>query len=109
MRADGYFGSAGGQKEIAHDLYEHVVDRPLISLHGYVNPRLFADSNATFGTSAALFFIPTIMLRVCCIRRAFRWRNYFLLSLGEGLRVRGTPIAKSGNSSARTSTCLWCG
>jgi glucuronate isomerase len=35
-----------------------VADLPIVSPHGHVDPRLFADENATFGTPAELLIIP---------------------------------------------------
>jgi len=43
---------------MARELYESVADLPIISPHGHVDPRLFADENATFGTPAELLIIP---------------------------------------------------
>jgi glucuronate isomerase len=43
---------------LARELYELVASMPLICPHGHVDPRLFADQNATFGTPADLFIIP---------------------------------------------------
>jgi len=53
---DRYFDPA--QRRIARELHESVADLPLICPHGHVNPRLFADEDATFGTPADLLIIP---------------------------------------------------
>ncbi|RME33038.1 MAG: glucuronate isomerase [Thermoflexia bacterium] len=45
-------------RRIARELYEAVAGLPIVSPHGHVDPRLFADPNATFGTPADLFIIP---------------------------------------------------
>ena len=55
---DRYFGREPTQRRMARDLYELVADLPIISPHGHVDPRLFADENATFGTPAELLIIP---------------------------------------------------
>ena len=55
---DRYFDPAPTQRRMARDLYELVADLPIMSPHGHVDPRLFADENATFGTPAALLIIP---------------------------------------------------
>ncbi len=43
---------------LASDLYQDVSNAPIVSPHGHVDPRLFADPNATFGSPADLFIIP---------------------------------------------------
>jgi glucuronate isomerase len=46
------------QRRMAQELYESVADLPIVSPHGHVDPSLFADENATFGTPAELLIIP---------------------------------------------------
>jgi len=58
LPADRYFDPDPAQRCVARELYESVVDLPLICPHGHVDPRLFADENATFGTPAELLIIP---------------------------------------------------
>ncbi len=55
---DRYFDPEPAQRRIAWELYESVADLPLICPHGHVDPRLFADEDATFGTPAELLIIP---------------------------------------------------
>jgi len=55
---DRFFSSDPAQREVARALYEEVAELPIISPHGHVSPRLFADEEATFGTPAELFIIP---------------------------------------------------
>jgi glucuronate isomerase len=55
---DRCFDPEPAQRRIAQDLYESVADLPLICPHGHVDPRLFADEDATFGTPADLLIIP---------------------------------------------------
>ena len=55
---DRYFDPDPAQRRIARELYESVADLPLICPHGHVDPRLFADEDATFGTPAELLIIP---------------------------------------------------
>jgi glucuronate isomerase len=43
---------------MARELYESVVDHPFICPHGHVDPALFADPAATFGSPAELLIIP---------------------------------------------------
>jgi glucuronate isomerase len=58
LPADRYFDPDPGQKRIAHELYETVADLPYVCPHGHVDPRLFADPDATFGSPAELLIIP---------------------------------------------------
>jgi len=55
---DRYFGPDPKQKKIAMRLYNIVKDFPIISPHGHVDPRLFADSNFQWGTPVDLLIIP---------------------------------------------------
>jgi glucuronate isomerase len=55
---DRYFDPDSTQRHIARELYESAADLPIISPHGHVDPRLFADEDATFDTPAELLIIP---------------------------------------------------
>lgn len=55
---DRYFDPDPAQRRVAVELYESVARLPLISPHGHVDPRLFADENATLGSPTELFIIP---------------------------------------------------
>ncbi len=55
---DRYFDPDPAQRRIARELYESVANLPLICPHGHVDPSLFADEDATFGTPAELLIIP---------------------------------------------------
>lgn len=46
------------RRALARQLYERVKDLPIVSPHGHVDPRLFANPDATFGTPADLFILP---------------------------------------------------
>ena len=58
LPADRYFDPDPTQRRIARELYETVAGLPLICPHGRVDPRLFADEGATFGTPVDLLIIP---------------------------------------------------
>jgi glucuronate isomerase len=58
LPVDRYFDPDPAQRRIARELYESVADLPIISPHGHVDTRLFADENAAFGTPADLLIIP---------------------------------------------------
>ncbi len=51
---DRYFDSDPARRRVAVELYESVAALPLICPHGHVNPALFSDPNATFGSPAEL-------------------------------------------------------
>ncbi len=57
MPEDRFFDPDPTQRRIARELYELVVDLPLLSPHGHADPRWFAAENATFGTPAQLIII----------------------------------------------------
>ena len=46
------------QKEVAQELYRTVADLPLVCPHGHVDPRLFSNTDYSFGTPADLLIIP---------------------------------------------------
>jgi glucuronate isomerase len=55
---DRYFSPDPAQRTVAHELYIHIKDLPLICPHGHVDPRLFADPDYRFGTPVDLLIIP---------------------------------------------------
>ena len=55
---DRYFDPDPTQRRVARELYAEVADLPLVCPHGHVNPQLFADEDAAFGSPADLFIIP---------------------------------------------------
>jgi glucuronate isomerase len=55
---DRFFDPDPGICRVASELYHDAADLPIVSPHGHVDPRLFADPNATFGSPADLFIIP---------------------------------------------------
>ena len=55
---DRYFGPDARQKEVAQELYRTVADLPLVCPHGHVDPRLFSNTDYSFGTPADLLIIP---------------------------------------------------
>lgn len=58
LPADRYFDPNPAQRTVAQELYNTVAHLPIISPHGHVDPRLFADEHAKFGTPTELFIIP---------------------------------------------------
>ncbi len=53
-----YFDPNPTQQAVARELYDTVADLPLICPHGHVNPQLFAEEEASFGTPTDLLIIP---------------------------------------------------
>ena len=58
LSPDRFFSPEPSQRNLARDLYESVASLPIISPHGHVDPRLFSDENASFGSPADLLIIP---------------------------------------------------
>jgi len=58
LNPDRYFSPDPSTRDIARELYQTIATLPIVSPHGHVDPRLFSDPNATFGTPAELFIIP---------------------------------------------------
>jgi glucuronate isomerase len=58
LHPDRYFDPDPMLRKVARALYEDVAGLPLVCPHGHVDPRLFADDAATFGSPADMFIIP---------------------------------------------------
>ncbi len=58
LSPDRFFSAEPAQRKLARELYETIASLPIISPHGHVDPRLFADEKASFGTPADLLIIP---------------------------------------------------
>jgi glucuronate isomerase len=54
---DRYFAADPAQRRVARELYAAVAALPIVSPHGHVDPRLFGDPDATFGTPADVFVL----------------------------------------------------
>ncbi len=55
---DRFFAAEPTQRTVARELYATVAGLPLVCPHGHVDPRLFADSDYTFGSPTELLLIP---------------------------------------------------
>jgi len=55
---DRYFDPNSSQRRVARELYESVASLPIVSPHGHVNPQLFVDPDATFGSPTEMLIIP---------------------------------------------------
>jgi glucuronate isomerase len=84
LNPDRYFSSDASTRNIARELYQTVASLPLICPHGHVDPRLFADPNATFGSPADLFIIPD------------HYVTRMLYSQGIPLESLGAPPSPAG-------------
>jgi len=58
MNPDRFFSPDPTVRGVASELYASAADLPILSPHGHVDPRLFADPRAAFGSPADLFIIP---------------------------------------------------
>ncbi|NSW52144.1 MAG: glucuronate isomerase [Anaerolineae bacterium] len=58
LNPDRYFSPEPTRRRLARTLYQAVKDLPIVSPHGHVDPRLFADPAATLGSPAELLIIP---------------------------------------------------
>jgi len=58
MAPDRYLDPDPVQKSKALEFYRVIKDLPYICPHGHVDPSLFVDSDATFGTPTELLIIP---------------------------------------------------
>jgi glucuronate isomerase len=94
LAPDRYFSPDPTQKAIARDLYRQVAALPLLCPHGHVDPRLFADPQATFGTPADLFIIPD------------HYVTRMLYSQGISLEALGVPRVDGGETE-RDPRAIW--
>lgn len=58
LHPDRFFSPDPTIRRLARELYEPAAGMPIVSPHGHVDPRLFADPQAAFGSPADLFIIP---------------------------------------------------
>jgi len=85
---DRFFDPDPAQRRVARELYDGVKDLPIVSPHGHVDPRLFVDEDATFGTPADLLIIPDHY-----VFRMLYSQGIPLEDLGV-LRVDGGPVER---------------
>jgi len=83
---DRFFDPDPAIRSVAGDLYHEAAGTPIVSPHGHVDPRLFSDPNATFGSPADLFIIPDHY-----VFRMLYSQGVALESLGVPRRD-GTPV-----------------
>ncbi len=84
LSPDRFFDPDPAQQAVARELYASITDLPLVCPHGHVDPRLFVDERASFGTPADLLIIPD--------HYVFR----MLYSQGVPLEALGVPRTDDG-------------
>lgn len=84
LSEDRLFDPDPQQRAIARHLYRQIADLPIISPHGHVDPRIFADPHYTFGSPAELLVIP----------------DHYILRM---LYADGIPLEKLGHAPRGTS------
>jgi glucuronate isomerase len=102
MNPDRFFSPDPTTRSLARELYLPIASLPIISPHGHVDPRLFADPNATFGSPADLFIIPDHY-----VTRMLYSQGIPLEELGvKELGIRELGIADSPNALIPNSQSL---
>lgn len=98
LNRDRFFSPDTFTRALARELYESVAKSPIISPHGHVDPRLFDNPDATFGTPADLFIIPD------------HYVTRMLYSQGISLESLGVPRIDGGTveSDHRKIWKLFC-
>ena len=94
LTPDRYFSPEMSTRALARELYQAVTSLPLICPHGHVDPRLFAEPDATFGTPADLFIIPD------------HYVTRMLYSQGIPLEELGVPRTDGGTVESGTETTV---
>ena len=98
MNPDRFFSPDAITRRLARELYEPVARLPIVSPHGHVDPRFFADPNATFGSPADLFIIPD------------HYVTRMLYSQGiqlESLGIPNLPISRSTKLPTPNHREIW--
>lgn len=93
LNEDRFFDSDPSVRKTARTLYEGIKDLPIVSPHGHVDPRLFAENRA-FVDPTELFIIPDHYI--------FR----MLYSQGIGLEAVGIP-AQDGSPVETDHSKIW--
>lgn len=58
LSPDRFFSAEPAQRKLAREIYQGIANLPLVCPHGHVDPRLFSDEKASFGSPADLLIIP---------------------------------------------------
>ena len=92
MHPERLFSPEPAVRKIARELYEGVADLPLVCPHGHVDPKLFSDPAARFGTPADLFIIPD------------HYITRMLYSQGIPLEKLGVPLVPGSETEVKVET-----
>ncbi len=84
LSQDRVFSPEPAVRKIARGLYESVASLPIVSPHGHVDPALFSNPRASFGSPADLFIIPD------------HYVTRMLYSQGIALEALGIPRPDGG-------------
>jgi glucuronate isomerase len=100
---DRFFSPDPTTRSLARELFQPIASLPIISPHGHVDPRLFADPNATFGSPADLFIIPDHY-----VTRMLYSQGIPLEKLGvKGIRELGTAETANSQSLISNHREIW--
>jgi glucuronate isomerase len=94
LRPDRLFSPYPITRSLARELYVQVASLPIVSPHGHVDPHLFSDPGATFGSPAELFILPD------------HYVTRMLYSQGLSLEALGVPRT-DGSASQRDHRQIW--
>jgi glucuronate isomerase len=100
---DRFFDPDLAVRHLARDLYRQVASAPLVCPHGHVDPRLFSDPSASFGTPADLFIIPDHY-----VTRMLYSQGIALESLLASPSGRGMPVGQGEGDDHRKIWKLFC-
>ena len=95
MNPNRFFSPDSTTRTLARELYEPATSLPIVSPHGHVNPRLFANPHATFGSPTDLFIIPD------------HYVTRMLYSQGIPLESLGVPNLQSPNLPISNHREIW--
>lgn len=93
---DRYFSPNTRQRNTARELYESITELPIISPHGHVDPRLFSNEQASFGTPVDLLIIPDHY-----VLRMLYSQGIPMEALGVSLLDEGSGIAMQESTDHR--------
>ena len=102
LAADRLLAPEPAQRGVARELYEGIVELPIISPHGHVDPRLLADEDAMLGTPAELFVIPDHY-----VFRMLHSQGIALESLGIRPRNVSADVGAAGPAAETDHRRIW--
>jgi glucuronate isomerase len=87
LSPDRLFDPEPAQRALARRLYESVVGLPILSPHGHVEARLFADPDYSFGSPVDLLVIPDHYVFRILYSQGILLASLGIPALGEGVMV----------------------